>query len=369
MGHHGSTIPGEFLRLGQKQVATAMIDDSLRLHLDTREASIERLREAEGRHPIALAAMAIPSGQRQIEQPVVVGGGRSRRVPQETGGEGWLGGGRHGVRWLRADRAVRPRGPRFDAGIIARTSDRPSAASIGVAFRGRNPSLMNQFPRPHRSRFTVVALVAVAAIGGLVGCMKGKSSEQLLADGEYAYRYGRYEEAAGDFRQVLDRYPGDVQANIGYARTQIALGNLDAARSALETAAASKPEDFQISLLLAEVLFKQGDTTRLYQLLRDRAIEQRRPEAWIVMARYSLELDDPDTAQAAVVSALEISDDSSPEPYLLAAELAERVGDQKEALRRLRQAYGLAPNDPRIEAMLREYGEVPGPTIALPPGR
>ncbi len=199
--------------------------------------------------------------------------------------------------------------------------------------------------------------------------MKGKSSEQLLADGEYAYRYGRYEEAAGDFRQVLDRYPGDVQANIGYARTQIALGNLDAARSALETAAASKPEDFQISLLLAEVLFKQGDTTRLYQLLRDRAIEQRRPEAWIVMARYSLELDDPDTAQAAVVSALEISDDSSPEPYLLAAELAERVGDQKEALRRLRQAYGLAPNDPRIEAMLREYGEVPGPTIALPPGR
>ncbi|MGA1046069.1 MAG: tetratricopeptide repeat protein [Phycisphaerales bacterium] len=191
----------------------------------------------------------------------------------------------------------------------------------------------------------------------------------MLADGEHAYRYGRYEEAAVDFRQVLDRYPGDVQANVGFARTQIALGNLDAARSALETAAASKPEDFEISLLLAEVLFKQRDTTRLYQLLRDRAVEQGRVDAWIVMARYALELDDPDTAQTAVVAALEISDNTSPEPYLLAAELAERVGDQKEALRRIRQAYGLAPNDPRIDAMLREYGEVPGPTIALPPGR
>lgn len=228
---------------------------------------------------------------------------------------------------------------------------------------------MTQAFRPRCSASLTLAAFAIGLVAGLGGCMKGKSSEQLLADGDHAYRYGRYEEAAGDFQQVLDRYPGDVQANVGYARTQIALGNLDAARTALETAAASKPEDFEISLLLAEVLFRQQDTTRLYQLLRDRAVEQGRADAWIVMARYALELDDPDTAQMAVTSALEISDDTSPEPYLLAAELAERVGDQKEALRRLRQAYGLAPNDPRIEAMLREYGEVPGPTIALPPGR
>lgn len=228
---------------------------------------------------------------------------------------------------------------------------------------------MTQVSRPRGFASLVLASLTACLVGGLGGCVKGKSSEQLIADGDHAYRYGRYEEAAGDFKQVLDRYPGDVAANLGYARTQIALGDLDAARSALETAAASKPEDFQISLLLAEVLFKQRDTTRLYQLLRDRAVEQGNAEAWIVMARYALELDDPDTAQTAVVAALEISDDSSPEPYLLASELAERVGDQKEALRRLRQAYGLAPNDPRIEAMLREYGEVPGPTIALPPGR
>lgn len=228
---------------------------------------------------------------------------------------------------------------------------------------------MTQVSRPRGFASLVLASLTACLVAGLGGCVKGKSSEQLIADGDHAYRYGRYEEAAGDFKQVLDRYPGDVAANLGYARTQIALGDLGAARSALETAAASKPEDFQISLLLAEVLFKQRDTTRLYQLLRDRAVEQGNAEAWIVMARYALELDDPDTAKIAVGSALEISDDTSPEPYLLAAELAERVGDQKEALRRLRQAYGIAPNDPRLVAMLREYGEVPGPTIALPPGR
>lgn len=228
---------------------------------------------------------------------------------------------------------------------------------------------MHQASGPRCLASLAFAALAACFVASLGGCMKGKSSEQLLADGDHAYRYGRYEEAAGDFQQVIDRYPGDVPANVGYARTQIALGNLDAARNALETAAASKPEDFEISLLLAEVLFKQRDTTRLYQLLRDRAVEQRRIQAWIVMARYALELDDPDTAQVAVGSALELSDDTSAEPYLIAAELAERVGDQSEALRRLRQAYGLAPNDPRIAAELREYGEVPGPTIALPPGR
>ncbi len=234
--------------------------------------------------------------------------------------------------------------------------------------------MSQMFPVIQNSRVRCLASLTIVSLAaclfaGLGGCVKGKSSEQLIADGDHAYRYGRYEEAAGDFQQVLDRYPGDVQANVGYARTQLALGNLDAARTALETAAVSKPEDFEISLLLAEVLFKQKDTTRLYQLLRDRAVEQGNAEAWIVMARYALELDDPDTAQVAVAAALEVSDDTSPEPYLLAAELAERVGDQKEALRRLRQAYGIAPNDPRIAAMLREYGEVPGPTIALPPGR
>lgn len=210
---------------------------------------------------------------------------------------------------------------------------------------------------------------ALAAVIFAAGCHTGKSSDQLIAEGNHAYDYGRYEEASGDFRQVLDRYPGDVAANVGFGRAQLALGNLADARSAFETAAAAKPEDFEISLLLAEVLYEQRDTTRLYQLLRDRAVEQGRIEAWIAMARYALELDDPDQAQTAVIAALELAPADDVAVYLVAAELAERVGDQKLALRRLRQAYGITPEDPRIVTAIVEYGEVPGPTIALPPGR
>ena len=50
------------------------------------------------------------------------------------------------------------------------------------------------------------------------------------------------------------------------------------------------------------------------------------------------------------------------------ADLAERLGDTDLALRRLRQAYGIEAENAVIADRLREYGEIPGPTVVLPPG-
>ena len=63
-----------------------------------------------------------------------------------------------------------------------------------------------------------------------------------------------------------------------------------------------------------------------------------------------------------------IDEGRSTEPYIQAAAFAEAIGDMDEALRRLRQAYGINPGDTRVTQRLRDLGEVPGPTIALPPG-
>lgn len=228
-------------------------------------------------------------------------------------------------------------------------------------------------PTCHRlagaGRIVRLAAIAAVVLAASAGCQKGRTTEDLIARGNHAYDYGRYEEAERDFKRVLDRYPGDPAANLGYGRTMEAMGRLEEARMALETASVARPLDLEISLALAEVLYEQRDTERLYQLLRDRAVEQGRVEAWLAMADFALRLDDPDTAQMAIVAALELSGARSADPYLEAARLAERVGNQKEAIRRLRQAYGIAPEDPRVIAGLVEYGEVPGPTIALPPGK
>ncbi|MHC4211298.1 MAG: tetratricopeptide repeat protein [Planctomycetota bacterium] len=57
------------------------------------------------------------------------------------------------------------------------------------------------------------------------------------------------------------------------------------------------------------------------------------------------------------------------DPDVVDAQFAEDLGDMDQALRRLRQAYGINPRDPRVGQRLRELGEVPGPTIVLPPGK
>jgi hypothetical protein len=54
---------------------------------------------------------------------------------------------------------------------------------------------------------------------------------------------------------------------------------------------------------------------------------------------------------------------------VLAADLYDRLGDHAQAVRRLRQAHGINPNDGRIVERLLASGEVTGPTLALPPGR
>ena len=80
-------------------------------------------------------------------------------------------------------------------------------------------------------------------------------------------------------------------------------------------------------------------------------------------------LNDPDSAQVALETAIAVDEGKTVEPYLQAAAFAQRLGDLEMALRRLRQAYGINPYDERVKQRLRELGEVPGPTIALPPGR
>ena len=104
-------------------------------------------------------------------------------------------------------------------------------------------------------------------------------------------------------------------------------------------------------------------------MLRDRARDNRSVDTWLVMADYAEKLDDFDTAMEALSNACAIEDGSTYLPYYRAAVLLGRVGQTDEAIRRLRQAYAIAPDDEAVNVMLVEYGEIPGPTLGLAPGR
>jgi tetratricopeptide (TPR) repeat protein len=143
------------------------------------------------------------------------------------------------------------------------------------------------------------------------------------------------------------------------------MGEPGKAAMAFESAVASKPQDANLIYLLARSEYENGQYDRAFDLLRQFAIDNNDVTAWTLLAEYSLQLDDPDTASHAIQRAIELNSDSSAGPYLTAANLAERLGNDQEALRRLRQAYGCEPTNPEVDRRLREYGEIPGPSLTL----
>ena len=80
-----------------------------------------------------------------------------------------------------------------------------------------------------------------------------------------------------------------------------------------------------------------------------------------------------DTAATASVDAIKVNEPlpgqrASIEPYMRAADLCFRFGQEGDGIRRLRQAYGIAPEDPRVREGLASHAVDLDATTAVPPG-
>ncbi|MEE2896639.1 MAG: tetratricopeptide repeat protein [Planctomycetota bacterium] len=231
----------------------------------------------------------------------------------------------------------------------------------------RDPSRLRQFVLP--------SALPIALLGGALfstaGCetTRGTPSIVLQERGDHEFEWGRYDSAIGFYRQILDREPGDADALEMYGRCLLELGKPVEAAESLSIAVARRPGERDLLFLLAEAEFQAGDVDEAFDLVRTWALDNNDAGAWFTLADFSRRSSDPDTARDAVVRAIEIDPDGSVEYYLLAAEIdIELLQNTSSALRRLRQAYGLAPDDPRVSDRIRAYGEIPGPTLVLPPG-
>jgi len=218
-------------------------------------------------------------------------------------------------------------------------------------------------------------LVMMWMVGGwlltaaLPGCAAQRPIESVRADGDFEFDRANYEAAAAHYQEIADRVPGDWRAQHRLGLSLIEVDRPADARRALEQAASLRPGDDDIADALAESMFREGSHDELFAYLRQRAEMNRDAEAYLNLAKYAQEVGDMDSASTALLTAIEVDDGESVEPYLRRAEFCAQVGDTDEVVRRLRQAYGISPQDTRVNAMLRQYGEVPGPTLALPPGR
>ncbi len=211
---------------------------------------------------------------------------------------------------------------------------------------------------------TAAALILAV---GMAGCGQ-RPIESIRHSGDRYFDRDDYTAAAKEYDEIIQRYPGDWRAQYQLGRCKLALNRPTEAHSALEIAYTNNPRSADVVDALAEAMFRQGEQAQLYDFLKQRAESDQTVRSWLRLARYSSELGDADSAQTAYETAIMLDEGRSTEPYIQAAAFAEAIGDMDEALRRLRQAYGINPGDVRVTQRLRDLGEVPGPTIALPPG-
>ncbi|MCH2137124.1 MAG: hypothetical protein MK101_11190 [Phycisphaerales bacterium] len=209
-------------------------------------------------------------------------------------------------------------------------------------------------------------LVLVCALL-VVGCTPAKrSAPSIRAEATKDVEFGRYEKAVELYAQLVERDPTRWYDQYALGRAAMLADDLSTARMALEIASTLRPADRRIAEDLASVLYRMDARDDLFRLLRDRAQTTQAPEDWMLVARYAMDCDDPDTARLAVRIAIALDDDGSAAPYLLAAQIARQLGEEEDARRALIIAWHADPENEQVNTMLRDMGVVPGPTLRVP---
>jgi tetratricopeptide (TPR) repeat protein len=218
----------------------------------------------------------------------------------------------------------------------------------------------------------ILRAIAAPAVLLLAACQGPPPTESTVDRADFLVKHERCQEAADLIRPVVEANPGSWGAQYAYGRAMVCLGDLKEGRHALEVAVARNPNDLDVVFALADCMERQNDIPQIYLLLRNTGAELRSPEAYCRLATIAEKTNDLDSAKQALESAIEFDQGyditKSTEPYWRMAMLQEKLGNESETIRRLRQAYGINPQDPRVQEALQQRGQILGPTLGLPRG-
>lgn len=225
----------------------------------------------------------------------------------------------------------------------------------------------------HTVRWIASSLALISSTALLqAGCAGPRSTDQSIELGNHYLEFGEWQKAADVLQPVVQNSPGLWKGELGYGIAMSHLGDLVTARRCLETANDHAPGNLEVVGALAEVLFLQGDSSQLYQILRGAGAALGRYEPYVLLGAYAIKLKDNDSALLAYQAAIEVDSGvvrpRTTEPYYQLAVLQLSLGNTTEGARRLRQAYGISATDPRVIQLLASQGVVLDGRTALPPG-
>lgn len=226
---------------------------------------------------------------------------------------------------------------------------------------------------PTRRSAVAASLALPLGLAALLGGCKTPAAENRVAQADEYLKHNQYKQAGDVIAPVVADQPGNWRAQFAYGRSMLGQGDLEAARRSLDRAYRLKPDAVAVVTSLAECMSRQKDVKDAYQLLRSFGKEFRSWRAYLALSTVAEQSGDPDTAVTAADDAIKVNEPvpggrPSIEPYMRAAELAFKFGKEPAGVRRLRQAYGIIPDDPRIVEQLRAHGVTIGKETALPLG-
>lgn len=221
------------------------------------------------------------------------------------------------------------------------------------------------------TRFLARTLVvgSLAALAALASCQSRgpKTTEALRRDGDRAYLAGDYQAAEDAWREVVTRSPGEKEYRKAYGLALLANGKPGLAREHLEIAYTFRPRDPETIEALATAMMKSGDVEGMTRFLKGLAQERASTEDWMRLGRLMNAAGDRDEARRAYLIAARVDGGRSLEPQMALAELYASIGDEPNAVDRLRMAYYLKPKSERVLDLARQLDQIIGPTFGKRP--
>lgn len=215
-------------------------------------------------------------------------------------------------------------------------------------------------------RRTLMGVTVVAALV-LGGCAGKRPLDRVEEDGDKAFRKGQYDAALADYLEYVDRRPGR-----GEVRHKLALALLETRQPtrAVEHAWVAyddQPSNDAYVETLCRALHESGKHQELGKFLRDEVERRGRVDDYLRQARYTALMGDADGAELAYLTAARLDGGRSLDVQMTLARFYLSIGDKLSAFERLRMALYLDPQNGEVHREIRALGEIPGPSLALPP--
>ncbi|MEM6646042.1 MAG: tetratricopeptide repeat protein [Bacteroidota bacterium] len=157
--------------------------------------------------------------------------------------------------------------------------------------------------------------------------------------------------ASGDFQSALaladsavTAYPQSFEALVQLGNVNFMLDQYGRAEQAFSEALAFAPEDGGIWVNLGNAYFRQQELEQAREAFRTATRHLDTPNPWLALAEIQDRLNEPDSARAALHTALRIDSTFVPARTRLAT-LEETEGNLTVALAEATQAFSLAPSD------------------------